>query len=533
MANEVEVRIESTEDVSNTVDNVADATRTASNQISDSLGTTEAAFDTAARSSGRFGEALDTASGATSQLAGGIGDMTDGIQAVVDFSNAGAQRARELARAHNDVEQAFVDSEQAAIDLKQAHLDLNQAQVDGKQAALDAEQAQADAGQAMIDAASAQQAYNEAVKEFGPGSIEAQQAAQDLKQANLDLKQANIDSEQATADAAQANSDAAQAATDMKQANVDAKGSALDLAEAQNEVATQSSGLQGALSQAAMIGPMLMAVVGAIDLMVLANTALHASFLKTAASAVASRIAIMAGAAATGIATAAQWLWNIAMSANPIGLIIIAIAALVAGIVWLATQTTFFQDLWAAVWGFLEKPVKFLVDLVIGYAKMMWSFWSTILGAIRDFFVGAFKFAIDFVVGYFNFIWSLPGKFWSVFTSIGNAILSPLKFAFNMVAWAWNNTVGRLSFRIPDWVPGIGGNGFSMPRLPMLAVGGDIVRSGMAIVHKGERILPAGTAGLGSSGGNGGKAVVEIRLVGGDSEFRRWLQKNIRVLGPI
>lgn len=46
-----------------------------------------------------------------------------------------------------------------------------------------------------------------------------------------------------------------------------------------------------------------------------------------------SRLVILGKVAAVKIATAAQWLWNKAMTANPIGLIIVAVAALVAGIV--------------------------------------------------------------------------------------------------------------------------------------------------------------------------------------------------------
>ena len=46
-----------------------------------------------------------------------------------------------------------------------------------------------------------------------------------------------------------------------------------------------------------------------------------------------SRIVILGKVAAVKIATAAQWLWNKAMLANPIGLIIAAVAALVAGII--------------------------------------------------------------------------------------------------------------------------------------------------------------------------------------------------------
>lgn len=62
-----------------------------------------------------------------------------------------------------------------------------------------------------------------------------------------------------------------------------------------------------------------------------------------------------AQAVATGIATAAQWLWNAAMDASPIGLIILGVAALVAGIVYLATKTKFFQTVWSATWGFIKK----------------------------------------------------------------------------------------------------------------------------------------------------------------------------------
>jgi hypothetical protein len=530
MANAIEVQITGSEDVSQTVETVADSSRDAAVRVTNAMGSTEEAFDTAARSSGRFGSALDTASGAASQLGGAVEGFGGSVQAIIDLQNAAANRAAALARAENDVEQAMVDGKQAAIDLEQATIDLNQSRVDGKQYALDAKQAQADQTQAMIDAQQATVDYATAVKEEGEGSIAAQQAKADLTQANLDLEQANIDLEQSTVDATQANADAKQAALDMEQANVDAGASALDLADAQTEVATQSSGWQQVATQAGLIAPVIMGVVAAVDLLALANTALHASFIKTAASAIAARVAIIASSIATGIATAAQWLWNVAMMANPIGLIIAGILLIVGVIIYLATQTTFFQDLWTKVWTFLEKPVKWLVDMVVGYAQFMWNMWSTILGAVKDFFVWAFKSAIDFIVGYFNFIWSLPGKVWNVFKAIGDAIWQPLKWAFNMVSWAWNNTVGRLSFRIPDWVPGLGGNGFSMPRLPQLATGGDVTRTGMALIHKGERVVPAGTRGLGASG-QGGEITIVIDMSSVPAEIRTWIRKMTRVYG--
>jgi hypothetical protein len=294
-------------------------------------------------------------------------------------------------------------------------------------------------------------------------------------------------------------------------------------------VATQSSGLHKIADEAGMIAPVIMSVVGAIDLLALANTALNAAQIRAAASSAALKVAQVAGAIATGVATAAQWLWNAAFAASGIGLIVIGVAALIAGIIYLATQTTFFQDLWTAVWNFLKEPVQATVDFVVGYVTFMWNFWTSVIGAIKDFFVDAFKFAINAVAGYFEFIWSLPGRFWSVFKSIGDAVWQPLKYAFNMVAWAWNNTVGRLSFTIPSWVPGIGGNGFSMPRLPMLATGGDIVRTGMAVVHKGERIVPAGH--VGTQGGDSSGITIELNLLGAPAELRRWIQKNTRAFG--
>lgn len=47
----------------------------------------------------------------------------------------------------------------------------------------------------------------------------------------------------------------------------------------------------------------------------------------------AQKVAMVAGAVATGAMTAAQWLLNAALTANPIGLVILAVAALVAAIV--------------------------------------------------------------------------------------------------------------------------------------------------------------------------------------------------------
>lgn len=54
--------------------------------------------------------------------------------------------------------------------------------------------------------------------------------------------------------------------------------------------------------------------------------------------------------AATKVATVVQWAWNAAMTANPIGIIIMAIAALIGAIVLVASKTEGWGEAWQHVW---------------------------------------------------------------------------------------------------------------------------------------------------------------------------------------
>jgi hypothetical protein len=504
----VEINIAGTETFSDTQKKVQDSVGKTEQVIVRSMGTSEQAFDTAARESGKFGDALDKASGAGSQLSGGIGDIGGALTGFVDMQKDAANKASELARKQLDVDQAYEDTQQAAVDLKQATLDLTQSQIDSKQSAADAEQAQLDVKQSLLDAETAQTDYNDAVKEFGPGSAEAKQASQDLAQAQADLKQANIDSEQATADAAQATADGEQATRDLAQASIDAKSSQQGLNDAQKEMKPPSE-LESWGSKMEAIAPLIMGVVGVTDLLMLANSALSGSWVAQAAGMVGSKIAMVASTVATGAMTAAQWALNVALNANPIGLIILAIAALVAAVVWIATKTTWFQDLWNMVWGAIGTPVKAL--------------WEGIKSGANS--------AIEFAKNALNWILDFPNMMSRTFSNLANIIIAPFKTAWNWIANGWNNSVGRLSFTVPSWVPGIGGGGFSMPRLPTLARGGEIMREGAAYVHKGERVLPAGTNGLWGGGMGGGAIQVVVSFIGGSDELRKWVRKNTRFFG--
>lgn len=128
----------------------------------------------------------------------------------------------------------------------------------------------------------------------------------------------------------------------------------------------------------------------------------------------------------------------------------------------------------------------------------------------RNIVKGAFDTVKRAAEATWNFIAGIPGALWSMANTIKDALLWPYKTAFNLIAKAWNNTVGRLSFTVPTWIPQIGGKGWSMPRLPEFHSGG--VVPGMPgqpvpiMAMAGETVTPPGAAG--------GTTVVQLVLDG-------------------
>jgi hypothetical protein len=109
-------------------------------------------------------------------------------------------------------------------------------------------------------------------------------------------------------------------------------------------------------------------------------------------------------------------------------------------------------------------------------------------------------------------------KFWinNVTIPAVEALVAVFKFAFNNIARLWNNTIGRLSFDIPNWVPGVGGKGFSVPNIPMLAQGGIVTGPTLAMIGEGngpEAVIPLDRMG---EFGMGGGSNVTINVNGGD-----------------
>jgi len=92
-------------------------------------------------------------------------------------------------------------------------------------------------------------------------------------------------------------------------------------------------------------------------------------------------------------------------------------------------------------------------------------------------------------------------------TDYVQGVLGVYKAIFNTIAKLWNNTIGKLSFSIPDWVPVIGGKGFDVPDIPMLANGGIVTSPTLAMIGESgpEAVIP-----LSRGGGMGGSYTINI-----------------------
>jgi phage-related protein len=123
---------------------------------------------------------------------------------------------------------------------------------------------------------------------------------------------------------------------------------------------------------------------------------------------------------ATEAWTVAQWALDAALAANPVGLLIIGIALIVAGIFLITKGLEGLGFTWGDVW-----------DQAVGWLKLAWD-W---VGGVWDKITG--------------FVSSVPDQVEGAFRRIAAAISNPFIDAFNWIARQWNNTLGKLSANIP------------------------------------------------------------------------------------
>lgn len=220
--------------------------------------------------------------------------------------------------------------------------------------------------------------------------------------------------------------------------------------------------------------------------------------------------------AAKKAGAAAQWLLNAAMDANPVMLIVLAVAALVAGLVLFFTKTTLGKKIWQDFSDFIGKIVGgiktfFTKDIPEAFQKVMDK-----AGAVKDWTVEKFQALVDWIKG-------LPGK---IGTAAGDLFKSVKDKAGAAKDWVVNKFVSLVSWYtgLPGRIASAAGDLFKSVRDKAGALK-DAVTGKVTDIVTGFKNLPskiyngikAGASALGNAGG-----FIIDKLVSGLSGAAKW-----------
>jgi hypothetical protein len=166
--------------------------------------------------------------------------------------------------------------------------------------------------------------------------------------------------------------------------------------------------------------------------------------------------------------------------------IVIAVAAFTAGIVALNIALSLNPIVLIAI------GIGLLIGLLVTAYNRFEGFRKVV-----DLVFGVIKFGVEKV--------ALPAI---------NLLLETFKFVFNLIGKLWNNTFGKISFKIPN-IPGLPGRGTEVkfPKIPALADGGVVTGPTLALIGEAgpEAVIP-----LDRMGSMGGGTNVTINVQGAD-----------------
>jgi len=169
------------------------------------------------------------------------------------------------------------------------------------------------------------------------------------------------------------------------------------------------------------------------------NGLMLAQFVRTGALTAAEA----ANAAATMGASGAFSIFNAVLAANPIGLIVTAVAALVAALIWFFTQTETGQQIWSSFVDWIKQAwqgiADFFVNLWSGISEGASTLWDGVVAAWTAY-VETVKAVWGAIGTFFSDLWTGIQEFasvaWTAITSTVMAIVQPFIDGFMNV---WNN----------------------------------------------------------------------------------------------
>lgn len=158
--------------------------------------------------------------------------------------------------------------------------------------------------------------------------------------------------------------------------------------------------------------------------------------------------------------------------------------------VWISIQTAVLTAVAALVSGFQTN-----FPLLSAYLSGWWSSVSAAVENVKAIFFNLIQFVENVFSGNWGAAWQ---NIVNIFANVFGAIVNLAKAPMNGVISAINYVLGKINamnIKIPDWVPGIGGNtfGFKIPQIPQLATGGIVTSPTLLEAGEGgepEAIIP-------------------------------------------
>lgn len=181
------------------------------------------------------------------------------------------------------------------------------------------------------------------------------------------------------------------------------------------------------------------------------------------------------------------------MSGGWFALAVIAIGALVTGLIWAYNNVKWFHD---GVNSFFKGVSDVAVEIFNFLGGYFGGFFDGVIANFNNFYNAGkriFSGFLDFITGVFTGNWS---KAWQglvdIFGGIFDGIVAVGKAPINAMIGLINGFIGGLNnIKIPKWVPGVGGKSFSISKLPYLAQGGHLINGQAIVGEAGPELLTA------------------------------------------
>jgi tape measure domain-containing protein len=150
----------------------------------------------------------------------------------------------------------------------------------------------------------------------------------------------------------------------------------------------------------------------------------------------------------------------------------------------------FFRNLGEWMEGTFGFKWKNVFETVKNAVKAFRDYVGPIINSLEVIFLGL----TSFISGVFSHNWR---RAWfgvrQIFESITSGLVNIFKAPLNFMIDGINKFLSGIGkIKIPDWVPGVGGKGFSIPRIPRLAKGGIVSASTIANIGEAgtEAVIP-------------------------------------------